>query len=46
MPASDMGRRAADYLLAKLDKTPVPEKTELHATLIVRETTAPPPTTA
>jgi LacI family transcriptional regulator len=44
VPTSDMGRRAADYLLAKLDKTPVPEKTELHATLVIRETTAPPPT--
>ncbi len=45
VPASDMGRRAAEYLLAKLDKTPTPEKTELHAALVVRETTAPPPTT-
>ena len=44
VPASDMGRRAADYLLARLDKTPAPEKTELQATLVVRETTAPPPT--
>ncbi|GMQ74773.1 MAG: hypothetical protein BMS9Abin01_0012 [Gammaproteobacteria bacterium] len=32
-------------LLAKLDKTPTPEQTELQATLVVRETTAPPPTT-
>ena len=43
VPVSEMGRRAADYLLAKLDKTPTPEKTELQATLVVRETTAPPP---
>ena len=46
VPTSDMGRRAADYLLANLDNTPTPEKTELHAALVVRETTAPPPTTA
>ena len=43
VPAAEMGRRAAEYLLARLDKTPIPEKTELQAALIVRETTAPPP---
>lgn len=42
VPAAEMGRRAAEYLLARLDKTPTPEKTELQAALVVRETTAPP----
>jgi LacI family transcriptional regulator len=42
VPAAEMGRRAAEYLLARLDKTPMPEKTELRAALVVRETTAPP----
>lgn len=43
VPATEMGRRAAEYLLARLDKAPIQEKTELQATLIVRDTTAPPP---
>jgi LacI family transcriptional regulator len=42
VPAAEMGRRAAEYLLARLEKTPIPEKTELQAALVVRETTAPP----
>lgn len=42
VPAAQMGHRAAEYLLARLEKTPVPEKTELQAALVVRETTAPP----
>ena len=42
VPAAEMGRRAAEYLLAKLENTPIPEKTELQAALIVRDTTAPP----
>lgn len=42
VPAAEMGRLSAEYLLAKLDGTPVPEKTELQAVLVVRETTAPP----
>ena len=42
VPAAEMGRRAAEYLLARLEKTPTPEKTELQAVLVVRETTAPP----
>ena len=42
VPAAEMGRRAAEYLLAKLEKTPIPERTELQAVLVVRETTAPP----
>jgi LacI family transcriptional regulator len=45
VPAAEMGQRAADYLLARLEKTPIPEKTELQAALVVRETTAPPPIT-
>jgi len=43
VPAAEMGRHAAEYLLAKLEKSAVPEKTELPAALVVRETTAPPP---
>ena len=43
VPAVEMGRHAAEYLLARLEKSPAPEKTELPATLVVRETTAPPP---
>lgn len=42
VPAVEMGRRAAEYLLARLEKIPIAEKTELQATLVVRETTAPP----
>jgi LacI family transcriptional regulator len=42
VPAAEMGRRAAEYLLARLEKTPTPKKTELQAALVVRETTAPP----
>ena len=42
VPAAEMGRHAAEYLLARLEKSPAPEKTELPATLVVRETTAPP----
>jgi len=42
VPAAEMGRRAAEYLLAKLENTPIPEKTELQAALVVRDTTAPP----
>lgn len=45
VPAAEMGRRAAEYLLARLEETPMPEKTELQAALVVRETTAPPPVT-
>jgi LacI family transcriptional regulator len=45
VPAAEMGHRAAEYLLARLEKTPIPEKTELQAALVVRETTAPPAVT-
>ena len=43
VPAAEMGKRSAEYLLARLEGSPTPEKTELPATLVVRETTAPPP---
>ena len=42
VPAAEMGRRSAEYLLARLENLPTPERTELQATLIVRESTAPP----
>jgi LacI family transcriptional regulator len=42
VPAAEMGRRSAEYLLAKLENSPTQEKTELQAALVVRETTAPP----
>jgi len=42
VPAAKLGRRAAEYLSARLEKTPTPEKTQLQAALVVRETTAPP----
>lgn len=42
VPAAEMGHRAAEYLLARFEKAPTPEKTELQAALVVRETTAPP----
>lgn len=42
VPSAEMGRRAAEYLLARLDGTPTPDKTELEASLIIRRTTAPP----
>jgi LacI family transcriptional regulator len=42
VPAAEMGARSAEYLLARLDDSPTPEKTELQAALVVRGTTAPP----
>lgn len=42
VPAAEMGRRSAEYLLARLVDSPIQEKTELQAALVVRETTAPP----
>jgi len=45
VPAAEMGRRAAEFLLARLEKTPTPEKTELQAAMVLRETTAPPAVT-
>jgi LacI family transcriptional regulator len=43
VPSSEMGTQAADYLLARLAGTAVPDFIELDAELIVRATTAPPP---
>ncbi len=42
VPSSEMGTQAADYLLARLAGTAVPDFIELDAELIVRATTAPP----
>ena len=41
VPAAEMGRRAAEYLLARLAGTPA-ASVELEVNLIVRATTAPP----
>jgi LacI family transcriptional regulator len=43
IPAAEMGRRAAEYLLARLGGKPMPRSTELEVGLLVRGTTAPPP---
>ena len=43
VPAADIGRRAADYLLDRLAGQYPPAHTELDAELVVRGTTAPPP---
>lgn len=45
VPSEDMGRKAADYLLAKLSGDLIPEHSEVEANLIVRNSTAPPPGT-
>ncbi len=42
VPSEEMGRAAADYLLARLNGETVPEHTELEVNLIVRSSTAPP----
>jgi len=42
IPSDEMGRKAAEYLLALLNGNPVADKTRLEANLIVRKTTAPP----
>ena len=42
VPSAEMGRRAADFLLARINGETVPDKVELEAELIVRGTTAPP----
>ncbi len=42
VPAGEMGRRAAEYLLARLSDVPMPDSTELEVGLLVRGTTAPP----
>jgi LacI family transcriptional regulator len=43
VPAEQIGLRAADYLLARIAQTPVATTTEVPVNLIVRESTAPPP---
>lgn len=43
VPAVEMGRRAADYLLERIGGQTPPLHTALEADLIVRGTTAPPP---
>ena len=42
IPAAEMGRRAADYLIARIENSPIPEKTRFDAQLVIRGTTAPP----
>ncbi len=42
VPSEEMGRAAADYLLARLNDETVPEYTELEVNLVVRGSTAPP----
>jgi LacI family transcriptional regulator len=42
IPGEEMGRCAAEYLLARLSGEPVPANMEFNASLIVRGTTAPP----
>ncbi len=44
VPSEEMGRRAADFLLARLNDESVTDTTKLEANLIVRKSTAPPPT--
>jgi LacI family transcriptional regulator len=46
VPAADIGRRSADYLLDRLAGQDPPAHTELDAELVVRGTTAPPPVLA
>jgi LacI family transcriptional regulator len=43
VPAEELGRRTADYLLDRIAGRPVPDHTELQASLILRGSTAPPP---
>lgn len=42
VPSQEMGRMAADYLLARLEGRPAHTHTQLEVSLIVRGTTAPP----
>lgn len=42
VPATEMGLRAADYLIARVAGGAVPDRIELEPSLIVRGTTAPP----
>ncbi len=41
-PASELGQKAADYLLTRIRGGTVPERVELNASLIVRGSTGPP----
>ena len=43
VPAADMGRQAGDYLLARCSGRPCHDHVELETRLIVRKTTAAPP---
>ena len=43
VPAEEIGLRAAEYLLARIDNRPVADTTEVAVNLIVRESSAPPP---
>ena len=42
VPAEEIGRRAAEYLLAKINGHPAATTTEVPVSLIVRESSAPP----
>lgn len=42
VPAKLMGRLAAEYLISRIDGVATPEKTELPADVVLRDTTAPP----
>jgi LacI family transcriptional regulator len=43
VPAGEIGQRAADLILARIDQTEVPERVELAANLILRASTSRPP---
>ena len=43
VPAEEIGRRAAEYLLARIAGRAAPITTEVVTNLIIRESTAPPP---
>ena len=43
VPAREIGQRAADLILARIDQTEVPERVELAANLILRASTGRPP---
>jgi LacI family transcriptional regulator len=42
VPSVEMGRRAAEYLLARLDNRPTQQRVALEVGLTLRGTTAPP----
>ena len=43
VPTAEMGRRAADYLLGRLAGRRMPHATEIQVSLVVRDSTGPPP---